>query len=108
MIHQQEEAVQALDPVRGADAAGVAIELRLRKALPAQRLHARLGAGTELVQRPELDGVGRAGFGACRLHPALEAIVTKSALVRLAIRLHGDSDHPIGTARHAVVTAVAD
>src|SRR5437870_5102506 len=108
MIHQQEEAVQALDPVRGADAAGVAIELRLRKPLAAQRLHARLGAGTQLVQRSELDGVSGAGFRARRLHSALEAIVTKSALVGLAVLLHADGDDAVGAARHAVVAAVAD
>src|SRR4051812_41312392 len=74
VVRQEEEAAEPFHPVRGALAAGKAVQLRLPKAAELERIQAGAGTRPELLDGAELDRVGRAGLRAGGLHPALEAV----------------------------------
>src|SRR5205823_5006603 len=94
-------------------------------AVPVLRLQLReprVGALAQLVERPELDRVGRAGLRAGRLVTALEPVVAERALPDAAVLLSTQwpgrrvgrrgqvplVEHAERTRRHAVAAAVAD
>ena len=66
-----------------------------------------LGPLPQLVQRAELDRLGRAGLGAGRAQPVADPVVAQRALVRAAVGL-APRDDAERAGRDAVAAAVAD
>src|SRR5205823_813730 len=102
LVHGQEKSVEA-----AVDGVVAAVELSLGDALRVEGGQARVRSLLQLRQRPELDRLGRTGFGTGRLHAALQAVVAHGALVRRAGRLV-HADHAVRAGRDAVAAAVAD
>src|ERR1700694_2763914 len=59
-----------------------AVEIRLVLADLVQLLYPRLRSLSKLADGPKLNRLGRAGFRAGGLHPALQPVVTERALLR--------------------------
>ncbi len=103
VVEEEEEGAHAADAVGrvGAVEAGLGHARRLQRVDPSR------GPGPQLVQRPELDRLGRAGGGARRLQPAPQPVVAHGAFpgppVPLAL-----VDHPERAGGDAVAAAVAD
>src|SRR5580692_8093018 len=83
LVEQQEERPGAADAVVRV----VQVELGVVLSGRAQVRHPQRGPLAELVQRAELDGIGRAGLGAGGLHPRTQPVVAQRALVRLPVLL---------------------
>jgi len=84
-----------------------AVQACLRDPLGMQDVHALLRCLTQLLQRPELDRLGRAGLGAGGFHPALQPVVAERAFLRdLGVGVH--LDHAVRARGDAVATTVAD
>src|SRR5882672_9049477 len=100
-VHQQVERVQpAVHLLVGA------VEIRPVLPRPVELLHPRSRSLSKLADGPKLDRLGRAGFRAGGLHPALQPVVTERALLRrLGDRV--DVDHAERTGRDAVAAAIA-
>src|SRR5579871_5629628 len=86
----------------------VAVEPRFGKSALAKRFDSGVGAGAELIEWSELDGIGGASLGTGRLQATFQTIVTKGALVRRAASLLVRADDSIGAGGHAILTPVAD
>src|SRR5437868_9427558 len=123
IVEQQEEGAEAADAVVGISA----VQLRPVPTLRMQLLERRVRTLAQLVQRAELDRLGRAGLRACGLVPTLQPVVAERALPHPAVfllaeergqiglvthvRVGGDVplvEHAERTCGHAVPTAVAD
>ena len=78
LLGQQEEGVEAFVLARVA----LAVEIGLGFSPCTSRTFA---LSPQLVDRPELDRVGRAGLGAGGLEAVLQAVVAERALVGLAV-----------------------
>src|SRR5207237_4014315 len=74
---------------------------------PVKFLHPLPGPLAQLVDRAELDRLGRAGLGAGGDEPVLLAVVAERTLVRMAAEAAAGNDAE-GAGRHAVRAAVAD
>ena len=85
----------------------VAVEIGLGDAPGVQLLDPTASPIAQLVDRPELDRGGRAGLGAGRDKAIPLAVVTKCALVRVAVEV-APGDDPERAGRDAVRAAVAD
>src|ERR1700737_1902668 len=83
-----------------------AIEIRLVLARPVQLLYPRFRSLSKLADGPKLNRLGRAGFRAGGLHPALQPVVTERALLR-GVRDRVDVDHAERTGRNAVAASIA-
>src|SRR5206468_758207 len=85
----------------------LAVEAGVGPARLAQVGHPARGPLAQLVQRPELDGIGRAGLGAGGFHAVAEPVVGQRALPDPAVP--GPLvDHAVRAGRDAVAAAVAD
>src|SRR5690606_22720109 len=87
------------------------VERHVRVPLDPQMLDASAGALAQLVQRPELDGLGGARLGACGGEPRLLSVVAERALERAAAAgqpLWPPVDHAERAAYDAVAAPVAD
>ena len=82
LVEQQEERPAAADAVVRV----VQVEPGLGLAGRAQVRHPQRGPLAQLVQRAELDRLGRAGLGAGRVQAGAEPVVAQRALVRLPVR----------------------
>ena len=102
-IEQQEKRAVTTDTV----ARVVAVEPRLGHATLVQLLDPVGGALAQLVERTELDGVGRARLRARRFQAVAQPVVAQRALPCAPVAL-APVDHPVGTARHAIAAAVAN
>src|SRR6266567_3022080 len=102
LVEQQEERAVAGYAV----ARVLAVQPSLRHARPVHLREAPPGPLAELIQRAELDGVGRAGLRAGRLHPDLEPVVAQRALEGTPVVL-ALVDDPVGACGYAVAAAVA-
>src|SRR5258708_16600962 len=100
-VHQQIEGVQPAEHLLVS-----AVEIRLALPRLVQLLHARLRSLSKLADGPKLNRLGRAGFRAGGLHPALQPVVTERALLR-GVRNRVDVDHAERTGRDAVAAPVA-
>jgi hypothetical protein len=103
LVEQQEKRPAAADAVRRV----VQVQLRVLLARRVQVLDPQPGPFAQLVKRAELDGLGRAGLGAGRLHAGAEPVVAQRALVCLAVLL-APGDHAERAGPDAVTAAVAD
>src|SRR5262249_33969738 len=72
-----------------------------------QLLHAAFGALVQFPDGAELDGISRAGFGAGRLHAALQPVVAQRALLR-RIRYWVNVNDPERAGCDAIAAAIAD
>src|SRR5579864_5912141 len=86
----------------------IAVQPRFGKAVLAKRFDSGLRAGAELLERPELDGIGWASLGTGGLQTTFQTVVAQRALVRRAATLLVRADDSIGASGHAVLTAIAD
>src|SRR5689334_9317762 len=102
LINQQ---VERIEPAERALRVG-AVEFG-PDALRLELVDALVRARAQLGDRPELDRVGRAGFGARRLEANLEPVVTQGALLRRA-RHRVDVDHAERAGGDTRPAAVAD
>src|SRR6266540_1106358 len=92
---------------RPPNTASTAVTSVARYPLRVQVVQALTGSRPQLVDRAELDRLGRAGLGAGRFHPALEPVVAQRALLRdTFVGVH--LDHAVRAGRDAVAAAVAD
>jgi hypothetical protein len=103
LVQQQEERAVAAHPVIRV----VSVQPGLADADIVQLLDALLGTCPQFVDRPELDRVGRAGFGARRLETVAQPVVAQRALEHPAV-VRPLVDHAVRAGRHAVAAAVAD
>ena len=103
LVEEQEERAGPADAVVGV----VAVEPGLGDSGFVELLDSGASRGVQLVERPELDGIRRAGLGARRLQPVPQPVVAQRALVGPAIVLSA-IDHAEGATGHAVTAAVAD
>src|SRR6266545_5499297 len=102
IVDEKIEGVQATQrPIRI-----VTVEPGAHFALRLELVHALLRPRAQLADRPELDRIGRASFGAGGLEPDATAIVTEGALLRRA-RDYVHIDDAKGTAGDAGAAAVA-
>src|SRR3984893_15167816 len=101
LVHQQVERVQPAEHLLVG-----AVEIRPALARPVQLLHPRFRSLSKLAYGAELDRLGRAGFRAGGLHPALQPVVTERALLR-SIGYRVDVDHAERTGRNAVAASIA-
>src|SRR5581483_9701838 len=98
IVEQQEEGTGAADPVVGV----AQVELSAVPALRLQLVEPRVGAPAELVERPELDRLRRAGLRACRLVAALQAVVAERALPDPAVLLLAEDRQEVGLVPHVL------
>src|SRR3989475_6219486 len=101
LVHQQIERVQPTEHLLVG-----AVEIRPVLPRPVQLLHARLRSLSKLADGPKLNRLGRAGFRAGGLHPALQPVVTERALLR-SVGYRVDVDHAERTGRNAVAASIA-
>ena len=103
LVQQQEERACSADPVVRV----LSVEPCRRVPVRVQYLQPGLRDLPQLVQRPELDGIGRARRGAGRLEAAPQPVIAHRALPRPAVVLApvDDTERARG---HAVGAAVAD
>src|SRR5205085_10145065 len=85
----------------------VAGDVAARRTALAQIGHPAASALHQLLDRAELDRVGRTRLGAGRLQPILKPVVAQRTLVGLAIS-RADLDDTVRAGRHAVAAAVAN
>src|SRR6476469_8061158 len=100
-----------MEGIQPADILGVAIpggsvQVGIGYPCRVELLDADLGAGLQLTHLPELDRLGRAGFGAGRFEAILLTVIAEGTFLRdpRAVGL----DHAEGASRDTVATAVAD
>src|SRR5258708_15236331 len=99
-----DEQVERIQPAQHLLVGAVEIGLALPRLV--QLLHARLRSLSKLADGPKLNRLGRAGFRAGGLHPALQPVVTERALLR-RVRNQVDLDYAERTVRSAVSAPVA-
>src|SRR5262249_44070078 len=102
-IEKEIEGIQ----LRVACGGGITIEIGAGRALLVQLLNSPAGPCAQLVDRAELDRLGRAGFGARRDQAIALSVVAKRAFVSVPI-IAAARDDAEGTGRHAVGAAVTD
>src|SRR6266478_10201321 len=100
-VHEQVERIQPAEHLLVG-----AVEVRLVLARPVQLLYPRFRSLAKLADGPELNRLGRAGFRAGGLHPALQPVVTERALLR-SVGDRVDVDHAERTGRDAVAAPIA-
>src|SRR6185295_15809562 len=85
----------------------VAVKMRTGNALLVQGRYSLAGSLTQLVDRTELDGLGRAGLGARRHQAVPLPVVAERALVGVTVE-RAAGDDPKGAGGDAVSAPVAD
>src|SRR5882762_8303052 len=101
LVYQQIERVQPAEHLLVG-----AVEIRPVFPCPVQLLYPRLRSFSKLADGTKLNRLGRAGFRAGGLHPALQPVVTERALLR-SVGYRVDVDHAERTGRNAVTASIA-